>query len=52
MIPVGLRIGNSETTTALWPKDGRYIVPVKKWVQSAEGLDLGEMVEVHLTVDI
>jgi hypothetical protein len=52
MIPVRLRIGESETTTALWPKDGGYIVPVKKRVQEAEGLQLGDRVEVHLTVDV
>ena len=52
MIPVRLRIGESETTTSLWPKDGGYIVPVKKWVQEAEGLQLGDLVEVELRVRI
>jgi hypothetical protein len=52
MIPVRLRIGESETTTSLWPKDGGYIVPVKKWVQQAEALEIGDMVEVQLRVAI
>jgi len=52
MIPVKLRIGESETTTALWPKDGGYIVPVKKRVQQAEGLEIGDVVEVQLRVEI
>jgi hypothetical protein len=52
MIPVRLRIGDSETTTSLWPKDGGYIVPVKKWVQRAEGLEIGDLVEVRLHVAI
>ena len=52
MIPVRLRIGDSETTTSLWPKDGGYIVPVKKWVQQAEGLEIGDLVEVRLHVAI
>ena len=52
MIPVRLRIGESETTTSLWPKGGGYIVPVKKWVQEAEGLQVGDLVEVRLRVAI
>jgi len=52
MIPVSLRIGDTETTTSLWPKDGGYIVPVKKLVQLAENLDVGDEVEVVLTLDV
>ncbi len=52
MIPVRLRIGESETTTSLWPKDGGYIVPVKKWVKEAESLRVGDLVEVELRVAI
>jgi hypothetical protein len=52
MVPVRLRIGGSETTTSLWPKDGGYIVPVKKWVQEAESLRVGDLVEVELRVAI
>jgi hypothetical protein len=52
MIPVSVRIGDSEWTTSLWPKNGGYIVPVKKWVQDAEELDIGDTVEVRLTVDV
>jgi hypothetical protein len=51
MIPVRLRIGRTEVTTSLWPKGGGYIVPVKKQVQDAEGLELGDLVEVRLGID-
>ncbi|GHJ43808.1 hypothetical protein Cs7R123_11500 [Catellatospora sp. TT07R-123] len=51
MIPVSARIGATGWTTSLWPKDGRYIVPVKTSVRRAEGLDLGDTVTVLLTVD-
>ena len=51
MIPVEARIGSSEWKTSLWPKDGRYIVPVKTWVRKAEGLELGDLVTVGLVVD-
>jgi hypothetical protein len=48
MIPVTARIGRTSWTTSLWPKDGRYIVPVKAWVRKAEGLELGDIVTVRL----
>lgn len=52
MIPVTARIGETEWTTSLWPKDGRYVVPLKVKVQQAEGLALGDVVTVRLTVDV
>jgi hypothetical protein len=51
MIPVTVQIGDTEWTTSLWPKDGRYIVPIKAKVQRAEGLELGDVVDVRLFVD-
>lgn len=50
MIPVSARIGKAKWTTSLFPKDGRYIVPVKTAVRKAEGLDVGDVVTVHLTI--
>ena len=50
MIPVTARIGDSEWKTALWPKDGAYIVPVKAWVREAEQLDVGDTAEVRLAI--
>ena len=52
MIPVRAQIGGTRWRTSLWPKDGRYIVPVKTAVRKAEGLTLGDMVTVRLAVDI
>jgi len=46
MIPVTAQIGGTGWTTSLFPKDGRYIVPVKAWVPKAEGLEVGDMVTV------
>jgi hypothetical protein len=50
MIPATVRIGATEWTTALWPKDGRYIVPVKARVRTAERLDVGDTVTVALAI--
>ncbi len=52
MIPVAARIGETAWTTSLFPKDGRYIVPVKAWVRRAEGLELGDQVALRLVVDV
>jgi hypothetical protein len=50
MIPVHARIGGTEWRTSLWPKDGRYIVPIKASVQKAEKLGIGHEVTVRLEV--
>jgi hypothetical protein len=52
MIPVTAQIGGTGWKTSLFPKNGRYIVPVKAWVRKAEGLELGDMVTVRLAVDV
>jgi len=50
MIPVVVRIGKTEWKTSLWPKDGRYIVPIKAIVRKAENLEQGHKVTVQLEV--
>ena len=52
MIPVTARIGRTRWKTSLWPKDGRYIVPVKADVRRAERLELGDTVTVCLAIDV
>lgn len=49
-IPVTARIGATEWYTALIPKDGLYVVPVKVKVRRAEGLEEGDTVAVRLTI--
>lgn len=51
MIPGTARIGDTAWTTALWPKDGRYLVPVKADVRRAERLQVGDEVDLVLVVD-
>lgn len=50
VIPVLARIGGTTWTTSLFPKDGGYAVPVKAMVRDAEGLGVGDTVQVVLTV--
>lgn len=52
VIPVSATIGGTTFTTSLFPKDGRYLVPVKVAVRSAEGLELGDTVTVRLSVAV
>ena len=52
MIPVAAQIGTTRWTTALFPKDGLYVVPLKVAVRKAESLELGDVVAVRLTVDV
>jgi Domain of unknown function (DUF1905) len=50
MIPVAARIGATGWKTSLFPKDGRYIVPIKASVRKAEELEIGDSVTVRLTI--
>jgi hypothetical protein len=50
MIPVRARIGGSTWSTSLFPKDGRYVVPVKAAVRRAEQLEEGDVPTVQLAI--
>ena len=50
VIPVRVRIGKTEWKTSLFPKEGRYIVPIKASVRKAENLEEGDTVTVQLKV--
>jgi hypothetical protein len=47
-VPVHVVIGDTEFSTALFPKDGRYLIPLKVSVQKAEGINEGDVVAVTL----
>jgi hypothetical protein len=47
-IPITAHVGDTTWTTALIPKDGRYLVPLKDKIRKAEGLDEGDMITVQL----
>lgn len=52
MIPLSVRIGKTVWKTSLFPKDGRYIVPIKATVRKAENLEEGDLVTVQLEVHL
>ena len=51
-VPVSVRIGQTRWQTSIFPdrKRATYVLPVKKAVRAAEGLEAGAAVEVELTV--
>jgi hypothetical protein len=49
-VPVAVRIRDVEFRTALFPKDGRYLVPLKSAVRRAAGIDLDQVLAVGLNL--
>lgn len=49
-IPVTARIGNTEYTTSLFPKNGGYLIPVKDAVRRAEGVAVDDRVVVTVII--
>lgn len=47
-VAVVVRIDGIDFTTALFPKDGRYLVPLRVAVRREIGLELGQQVEARL----
>jgi hypothetical protein len=50
VIPVTAHIGTSTWQMSLFPKEGRYLVPIKARVREAEQLKEGDDVQVRLDV--
>ena len=52
MIPVTAQIGKTEWKTSLFPKDDRYLVPIRASVRKAEKLEEGDDVTLQLDVGL
>lgn len=50
VIPVTARVGKTSWTTSLFPKGGGYLVPIKLVVRETERLELGDTVQIVLTL--
>ena len=48
VIPAMVKVGKTEWTTSLFPKEGRYLVPIKMVVQKAEKLQEGDEIKLRL----
>jgi hypothetical protein len=49
-VPVMVRIGKVNFTTALFPRDGSYLLPLKDAVRKYAGLEVDDVVAVALDV--
>ena len=49
-VPVSVRIDEIEFTTALFPKDGLYLLPLKDAVRRPADIDVGQVLAVGLNV--
>lgn len=47
-VPVHVVIGETEFSTALFPRDGRYMVPLRAAVRKAARIEEGDVVAVTL----
>ena len=45
-------LGLTSWSTSLWPTDGGYVVPLKDAVRRAEGVGLGDVVELRLRLAV
>lgn len=49
-VPVIVRLGETHFSTALFPKDGRYLLPLKNAVRTSAGIDVDQAVVVGLSI--
>jgi hypothetical protein len=52
VIPVRAQLGTTTWTTSLFPRKGRYLLPVKDAVRTAEEVEVGETVRVRLVIEL
>ncbi len=52
VIPVQVQIGKTRWRTSLFPKEERYLVPIKAGVRKAETLEEGDIVTIQLDVHL
>ncbi len=52
MIPVEAQIGSTKFTTAMFHKDGLYVLPIKAIVRKAEGVEEGDQVTARIEVQV
>jgi len=52
VVPVTAWLGDTEFTTAMFPREGTYFLPLKDKVRSSAGVSLGDVVSVRLHLAI
>jgi hypothetical protein len=49
-IPVEARIGGTAFSTSLFPKDGRYLLPLRDAVRRTEGIGVNDRIAVEMAL--
>lgn len=52
VVRIRARIGDTEWMTSLWPKDGRYLLPLRDSVRKPKELSDGDAVNVRITAAV
>lgn len=52
VIPVRAQLGETIWTTSLFPRQGRYVLPVRDAVRRAEGVEVGDTVRVRMVIEL
>ncbi len=52
VIPATVTIGETQFTTSLFPKDGRFLVPVKLAVQRSEKIEVGSTIRINVELNL
>lgn len=50
VVPVVATVGQTEFTTSLFPRGGTYLLPIKVAVQRAEGVGVGNRIDVRMRI--
>lgn len=52
VVPATCRLGDTTFTTSLFPREGRYWIPLKVAARRPSGVGLGDVVTVGIDIDI
>lgn len=52
VIPVTVKLGKTEWTTSLFPRNGLYAVPVKDAIRKAESVTVGDVLDLELRLQV
>lgn len=52
VIPVRVQLGGTVWTTSLFPRTGRYLLPLKDAVRTTEDIEVGDTVRVRMVIEL
>lgn len=51
-IPAVVKVGETEATTSIFSRAGRYIVPLKDALRRPEGIEPGDDIHIYVTLEV